>query len=107
MQTCMLGYEQAKTVIEIASWANELVGKAVPGYADYRVVKVVQFQLVRTQTGYDAALLVDVMEWLNEDSEVSLRESDVKVIEQLTATILEPPESRPDELYQSPSGMSF
>ena len=95
MQTCMLGYEQAKTVTEIASWANELVGKAVPGYPDYRVVKVVQFQLVRTQTGYDAALLVDVTEWLNEDSEVSLRESDVKVIEQLTATILEPSESQP------------
>lgn len=95
MQTCMLGYEQAKTVTEIASWANELVGKAVPGYPDYRVVKVVQFQLVRTQTGYDAALLVDVTEWLNEDSEVSLRESDVKVIEQLTSTILEPSESQP------------
>ncbi|HKV59375.1 MAG TPA: hypothetical protein VJO32_13875 [Ktedonobacteraceae bacterium] len=89
----MLGYEQAKTVTEIASWANELVGKAVPGYPDYRVVKVVQFQLVRTQNGYDAALLVDVMEWLNEDNEVSLRESDVKVIEQLTSTIMEPPES--------------
>ncbi|HEU0002598.1 MAG TPA: hypothetical protein VFQ36_16950 [Ktedonobacteraceae bacterium] len=95
MQTCMLGYEQAKTVTEIASWANELVGKAVPGYPDYRVVKVMQFQLVRTQTGYDAALLVDVTEWLNEDSEVSLRESDVKVIEQLTSTILEPSESQP------------
>lgn len=94
MQTCMLGYEQAKTVTEIASWANELVGKAVPGYPDYRVVKVVQFQLVRTQTGYDAALLVDVTEWLNEDSEVSLRESDVKVIEQLTSTIIEPSESQ-------------
>ncbi|HKV57521.1 MAG TPA: hypothetical protein VJO32_04545 [Ktedonobacteraceae bacterium] len=91
----MLGYEQAKTVTEIASWANELVGKAVPGYPDYRVVKVVQFQLVRTQNGYDAALLVDVMEWLNEDNEVSLRESDVKVIEQLTSTIMEPPESQP------------
>ena len=89
----MLAYERADTVTEIASWANELIGKAVPGYPDYRVVKVVQFQLVRTQNGYDAALLVDVMEWLNEESKVTLREADVKVIEQLTAIIKDEPES--------------
>jgi hypothetical protein len=93
METCMLGYERAETVTEIATWANELIGKAVPGYPDYRVVKVVQFQLVRTQNGYDAALLVDVIEWLNEDSQVTLREADVKVIEQLTSVIKDEPES--------------
>ena len=93
METCLLGYERAETVTEIAAWANELVGKAVPGYPDYRVVKVAQFQLVRTQNGYDAMLLVDVMEWLNEESQVTLREADVKVIEQLTATIIDEPES--------------
>ena len=86
-------FKRAETVTEIATWANELIGKAVPGYPDYRVVKVVQFQLVRTQNGYDAALLVDVMEWLNEESKVTLREADVKVIEQLTSTILDEPES--------------
>ncbi len=89
----MLAYDRAETVAEIASWANELVGKAVPGYPDYRVLKVVQFQLMRTQNGYDAALLVDVMEWLNEDSQVTLREADVKIIEQLTSTIADEPES--------------
>ena len=89
----MLAYERAETVTEIASWANELIGKAVPGYPDYRVLKVVQFQLVRTQNGYDAALLVDVMEWINEGSQLTLREADVKVIEQLTSTILDEPES--------------
>lgn len=93
MKTCMLAYERAETVTEIASWANELVGKTVPGYPDYRVVKVVHFQLVRTQNEYDAALLVDVMEWINEDSQVTLREADVKAIEQLTSTILDEPES--------------
>jgi hypothetical protein len=93
IETCMLAYERADTVTEIASWANELIGKAVPGYPDYRVLKVVQFQLVRTQNGYDAALLVDVMEWINEGSQVTLREADVKVIEQLTSTILDEPES--------------
>jgi hypothetical protein len=95
METCLLGYERAETVTEIATWANELIGKAVPGYPDYRVVKVVQFQLVPTQPGYDAALLVDVIEWLNEDSQVTLREADVEVIEHLTSTIMEPHESEP------------
>lgn len=90
METCMLAYERAKTVTEIASWANELVGKAVPGYPDYRVVKVVRFQLIHTQDGYDAALLVEVMQWIDEESQVTLREADVKVIEQLTSTIDEP-----------------
>ena len=87
METCMLACERAETVTEIATWANELVGKAVPGYPDYRVVKVVRFQLVRVQDGYDAALLVDVMQWIDEESQVTLREADVKVIEQLTSTI--------------------
>lgn len=93
METCMLAYERAETVTEISAWANELIGKAVPGYPDYRVVKVVQFQLVRTEHGYDAALLVDVMEWLNENSQVTLREADVRVIEQLTSSIKDEPES--------------
>ena len=54
METCMLGYERAKTVTEIAAWANELIGKAVPNHPEYQIVKVVQFQLVPTQSGYDA-----------------------------------------------------
>lgn len=87
METCMLAYERAETVTEIATWANELIGKAVPGYPDYRVVKVMRFQLVHTGHGYDAALLVEVMQWIDEESQVSLREADVRVIEQLTSTI--------------------
>ena len=87
METCMLAYERAETVTEIATWANELAGKAAPGYPDYRVVKVVRFQLVSTQHGYDAALLVEVRQWLDEESQVSLREADVKVIEQLTSNM--------------------
>jgi hypothetical protein len=90
METCMLAYERAETVTEIATRANELIGKAVPGYPDYRVVKVVRFQLVRTQNGYDAALLVEVMQWIDEESQVSLREADVRVIEQLTSSIDRP-----------------
>lgn len=90
METCMLAYERAETVTEIATWANELPGKAVPGYPDYRVVKVLRFQLVRIQNGYDAALLVEVRPWFDEESQVTMREADVKVIEQLTSTIGKP-----------------
>ena len=90
METCMLAYERAETVTEIATWANKLVGKAVPGYPDYRVLKVVRFQLVHLENGYDAALLVEVRRWLDEESQVTLREADVEVIEQLTSSIDEP-----------------
>ena len=90
METCMLAYERAETVTEIATWANELIDKAVPGYPDYRVVKVVRFQLLPVQNGYDAALLVEVRRWFDEESQVTLREADVKVIEQLTSSIDEP-----------------
>ena len=86
----MLAYERAETVTEIATWANGLTGKAVPGYPDYRVVKILHFQLVRHQQGYDAALLVEVRKWFDEESQVTLREADVEVIEQLTSTIDNP-----------------
>jgi hypothetical protein len=90
METCLLAYERAESVTEIATWANELVDKAVPGYPDFRVVKVLHFQLVPLQHGYDAALLVEIRSWLDEESQVTLREADVEVIEQLTSTIDEP-----------------
>ncbi len=90
METCMLAYERAETVTEVTTWANKLVDKAVPGYPDYRVVKILRFQLVRVEQGYDAALLVEVRRWLDEESQVTLREADVKVIEQLTSSIDEP-----------------
>jgi hypothetical protein len=92
METCMLGYERAETVTEIAAWANELIGKAVPNHPEYRIVKVVQFQLVSTQIGYDAMLLLDVAQWPDENDQVALREEDVQVIEQLTSVISEAPE---------------
>jgi hypothetical protein len=88
----MLGYERAATVTEIAAWANELVGKAVPDHPEYQIVKVVQFQLVSRQSGYDAMLLVDVTEWPDEHDKIALREEDVEVIEQLTSTMTEPPQ---------------
>jgi|SRR5579875_456326 hypothetical protein len=92
METCVLGYERAATVTEIATWANELIDKEVPGHPEYLAVKVIQFQVISTQNGYDALLLVDVRERPNEHNQVALSEADIQVIEQLTSTIPEAPE---------------
>lgn len=90
METCLLGYEKAATVIEIAAWANDLIGKEVPGYPAYRVVKVIQFQILPGQSGYDAMILVDVVERSVENDQVALREEDIVEIEELTSAIPEP-----------------
>lgn len=95
MDTRMLAYEQADTVAEIATWANELIGKEAPGSPGYRVVRVIQFQFIDRQDGYAALILVEVEEWPDETSniQVALKEADIEVIEQLTASIGEAPEN--------------
>jgi hypothetical protein len=93
METRMLGLEAAHTVNEIACWANDLIGKEMPGLPDYRVVRVVQFQLLATPKGYDAMLLVEVAERpLDTDTseQIALRAEDIEVIEELTSAIGEP-----------------
>jgi hypothetical protein len=90
METCLLGYEHAATVIEIAAWANDLIGKEVPGYPAYRVVKVIQFQILPGQSGYDAMILVDVVEKPVESDHVAIRKEDIMEIEELTSSIPEP-----------------
>ena len=91
----MLAYEQAATVTEIATWANDLIGKEVPGSPGYKVVRVIQFQFIDRQDGYAAIILVEVEEMPNETNniQVALKEADIAVIEQLTASIGEAPES--------------
>ncbi|MBV9259672.1 MAG: hypothetical protein JO215_16795 [Ktedonobacteraceae bacterium] len=87
----MLGLEAARTVSEIAKWGNDLIGKEVPGLPDYRVVRVIQFQLMSRQNGYDAMLLVEIAERpLDTAEQVALRAEDIEVIEELTATVGEP-----------------
>ena len=91
METRMLGYESAATVTQIALWANDLIGKEVPGLPDYYVVKVVQFQILNTQSGYDAMILVEVAERPPDtDNLAALRAADIEVIEELTSAIGEP-----------------
>ena len=92
METRLLAYEHAETVGEIASWANNLIGKEVPGNPGYNVVNVMRFQVMNGQIGYDAMILVEVTQRDEEEGEmqVALKEADIEVIEQLTSTIDEP-----------------
>ncbi len=91
METRMLGLEAAHTVSEIASWANNLIGQEMPGLPDYRVVRVIQFQLLSTQTGYDAMLLVEIAERpLDTSEQIALSAEDIEVIEELTSVVGDP-----------------
>ncbi len=91
METRMLGLEAAHTVSEIATWANGLIGQEMPGLPDYRVVRVIQFQLLSTQAGYDAMLLIEIAERpLDTSEQVALRAEDIEVIEELTSVMGEP-----------------
>ncbi|SRR6266487_287113 len=90
METRMLGYESAATVTQIALWANDLIGKEVPGLPDYRVIKVVRFQILNAQSGYDAMILVEVAERPPDTDNLALRAADIEVIEELTSTVGEP-----------------
>lgn len=91
METRLLGYEHASSVTEIATWANELLGKDFPGLPGYRVVRVIHFQIVYTQNDYDAMILLEVVEHANEYEQVELRAEDVAVIEELTSAVGDEP----------------
>ena len=86
MDTRMLGYERAVTVAEIASWANELPGKEMPGEPGYQIVGVVQFQFVEHNGNYAALLLVEVTT-LPSEGQLAFKEEDIVAIEQLTSSI--------------------
>lgn len=89
METRLLAYDHAAAASEIASWANGLIGKEVPGEAGYTVVRVIQFQMISGQSGYNALLLVEVAE-REPQPEITLRAADIEVIEELTSSIDEP-----------------
>ncbi len=89
MQSRLLAYEHATTVNEIASWANNLIGKEVPGDPHYVVISVVQFQLLSKQSAYDAMILFEVAQ-KHHGTEVALKEADIEVIAELTSAIDEP-----------------
>ena len=89
MESRLLAYEHATTVKEIASWANNLIGKEVPGDPEYLIVSVLQFHLISSRSAYDALILFEVTN-KNPDTQVALKEADIEVIEELTSTIDEP-----------------
>ena len=86
MDTRLVGYELANKITEIASWANGLIGKEVPGEPGYKVVRVIDFQVISNQSHYDALILVEVIEQYHE-IEIAIKEEDIETIEQLTSTI--------------------
>jgi hypothetical protein len=86
MDTRLLGYEQASKITEIASWANEIIGKDVPGEPGYKVVRVIDFQVISHQSRYDALVLAEVIEQYHE-TEIAIKEEDIEIIEQMTSTI--------------------
>jgi len=92
VETRLLAYEHAASVGEIAAWGNGVVGKEVPGDPGYSVVSVMRFQVMNGQSGYDAMILVEVTQKGLEEGEtlVALKEADIEVIEELTASIDEP-----------------
>ena len=89
MESRLLAYEQATTVNEIASWANNLIGKEVPGDPGYIVISVLQFQLISSQSAYHAMILFEVTQ-NNPGQQVAMKEADIEVIEELTSAIDEP-----------------
>ena len=89
METRLLAHEHAATISEIAGWANDMLGKEVPGEPGYIVVSVVQFQILDGRSGYAALMLAEVMQRPPE-IQVMLKEADIEVIEELTSSIDEP-----------------
>ncbi|GCE21169.1 hypothetical protein [Dictyobacter kobayashii] len=84
METRLLGHERAETVLDVASWANDLIGREVPGQPGYKVIKVLQFQLVPLPAGYDAMVLAEVQE---EEESLNLRAADVEAIVDITSAV--------------------
>jgi hypothetical protein len=89
MQSRLLAYEHATILNEIVSWANNLIGKEVPGDPSYVVMSILQFQLINSRSAFDALILFEVTH-KNPDQEVALKEADIEVIEELTSAIDEP-----------------
>lgn len=91
METRLLGYDHAASMTEISAWANGLIGKELPEFPQYQVIRIIHFQALATQDGYDALILVEVVERLEETEQIAIRAEDIAVIEELTSTVGEEP----------------
>ncbi|GHO94399.1 hypothetical protein KSF_044470 [Reticulibacter mediterranei] len=87
METRLLGYEHAASMTEISAWANGLIGKELPEFPQYQVIRIIHFQALATQNGYDVLLLVEVVERPEETEQIAIRAEDIAVIEELTSTV--------------------
>ncbi|MBO0795782.1 MAG: hypothetical protein J2P36_33235, partial [Ktedonobacteraceae bacterium] len=84
--------KNARSMIEIATCANALIGKEPPELPGYRVVRIIHFQVIHSQaSGYDALVLVEVIGSVEETEQIALRAEDIEVIEELTSTVSDEP----------------
>jgi hypothetical protein len=91
METRLLGYEHAASMTEISAWANGLIGKELPEFPQYQVIRIIHFQALAAQDSYDALVLVEVVERPEETEQIVIRAEDIAVIEELTSTVGEEP----------------
>ena len=87
METRLIGIEHGATVTEVAAKANDLIGKPVPGYPGFIVIRLIQFQMSPRPEGYDALLLVEVVE---KQEPLNLKAADVEAIVELASIVDEP-----------------
>jgi len=98
METRLLAYEHASWMTEIAAWANGLIGKEPPEFPQYRVIRIIHFQVIAARDGYDALVLVEVVERPEETEQITLRAEDIAVIEELTSTVGEEPANGAEQI---------
>jgi hypothetical protein len=92
LETRLLAYDRATFVSEIATWANGLIGKVLPDFPQWRVVRIVSFQVATLRNEFSALLLVEVTELEPDDMQhIELRAEDILTIEELTASIDDEP----------------
>jgi hypothetical protein len=100
METRLLAYDHATSLSEIAAWGNALIGVVLPDSPQWRVLRIVRFQVLQQSGAYSALLLVEVTQVEPDAMEhIELRAEDIQIIEELTASIdPEPPRGRVTEL---------
>jgi hypothetical protein len=88
LDTRLIGIERGATVTEVAAKANDLIGQPVPGYPGFTVLRIIKFQMSPRLEGYDALLLVEVIE---NQEQLNLKADDIEAIVEI-ASVMDDPE---------------
>lgn len=60
MDTKLMSKEGLATLEEVSAWSNNLVGKTSPDQPNFKIEKILQFQLVQNKDGYGVVVLVEL-----------------------------------------------